>query len=991
MKKIKLKQCIILFNILFFLLLIESFICSIFFYDSKIIRPYEDAAHTLTNGYSVSENNYEMISDDPWISVETDFESIKEVSLLLEKEDHDVPMNVYYAQNGFYEENKKISKMINKNEHMIKVHLPSGNYNTVRLDIDGNFVLDNIMIRSNTSDNFFARNKIMITNFIILDLLVIIVFVIISFKNIKLFKNIKEKISYNYKNIITKRLVKMSPFFKKMLMICVLSFVIFLVYILNRFFYAWIYYYSPFPFWFYISLIYFGMFSFVFVLSSFLQIVYPDICLNHVEKRVHILLWGGLLIAGFLYINSHSSAEGEVSYVDVTPDYLSTCKIEGYLQNGNELIYQEGIDCSIIINGRSNLWQFILCLNNKIEPGKKIHVQALDLQGNLLGAELISESAEAGLIKVSFENLDCQQIKLSIPATIEISRIFYLANMKHVWFLKCIALLFWIGIAYQIAYILSKYNLFASKCNAILEKITDIKQKKKAIIKVFIIFVLSLLVAFIASAVYSFYSVRTITAKTYLFFLLVICLTDIFIFMRQYFKDKLETVGLFIILCTGSIFALISPCQVGISYDDEVHYKNVSNMVNALDGKISYVEEYQYAKYSDVAINKSGYAREDQEAWNEFVDTLDQEGYYYKRTNAYHFSISQLVYLPSAMGIIISKGFGLPYHICFMAGKWANVWLLAILAYFSMKKLKSGKLVVLLITLIPINIFTAGNYTYDTWLNAWVILGLSLFFGEMQKPHEKISLKTMWGIAVCMFLAMIAKPVYFILIFIVLFLPGTKFDTKLMRIKYCILQLSAMVVLFAVLYFLNMQGGDLPVNGDPRGSAEISPAGQVAFMLAYPFKTIGTIITFLKSYLNPFGEAQPYICEMAYFGMVKFSGNAMVILLILGALCSREKNEPAKYPWWFRAGILLEYIGTGAVAALSMYVVFTPVGADTVYGCQGRYLLPAIYPILYVLTRFSGETYIKNILREQNINQIFSALFALIAIEGFWNGCLILY
>ena len=101
MKKISLKQIITIFNILFCLVLIESFICSIFFYDSRIIRPYEDAAHTLTNGYSISGNNYEMISDDPWITVESDFESIKEVSLLLGKKDYDVSMDVYYAQSGF--------------------------------------------------------------------------------------------------------------------------------------------------------------------------------------------------------------------------------------------------------------------------------------------------------------------------------------------------------------------------------------------------------------------------------------------------------------------------------------------------------------------------------------------------------------------------------------------------------------------------------------------------------------------------------------------------------------------------------------------------------------------------------------------------------------------------------------------------------------------------------------------------------------------------
>ena len=78
------------------------------------------------------------------------------------------------------------------------------------------------------------------------------------------------------------------------------------------------------------------------------------------------------------------------------------------------------------------------------------------------------------------------------------------------------------------------------------------------------------------------------------------------------------------------------------------------------------------------------------------------------------------------------------------------------------------------------------------------------------------------------------------------------------------------------------------------------------------------------------------------------------IVLTVCSFLSVNRKETAKFPWWYRLGVLAVYVVIGFFAAFSMYVMFTPVGVETVYGCQARYILPAVFPVLFACTRWSG-------------------------------------
>ena len=73
-----------------------------------------------------------------------------------------------------------------------------------------------------------------------------------------------------------------------------------------------------------------------------------------------------------------------------------------------------------------------------------------------------------------------------------------------------------------------------------------------------------------------------------------------------------------------------------------------------------------------------------------------------------------------------------------------------------------------------------------------------------------------------------------------------------------------------------------------------------------------------------------------------------------------------------------------------MYIVFTPVGLDTVAGCQGRYIIPALFPTLFVLTSFSGKTYVKNRLLSVLLPAVLVAVLAILGVAGMKSASLIM-
>ncbi len=469
--------------------------------------------------------------------------------------------------------------------------------------------------------------------------------------------------------------------------------------------------------------------------------------------------------------------------------------------------------------------------------------------------------------------------------------------------------------------------------------------------------------------------------------LLLALLLSSYIAFRKYAAKKIEVFGFFTVLMVGMAFAVVEPPNVGVSWDDEVHYQYANEASHAIDQQVPFANRIIYDNYQTVALEKMDYSREEQKYYRNILnDTLEAK--YYKPSSSMVSWNVRIAYLPSMIGMVFAGGLGLSFCSMLIVGRMFNVLALACLIYFSMKKLKAGKIIPLMIGLIPTNIFIASNYSYDTWLTGWSILGLATFCGEWQNREQKISTKNMILIFGSMLLAVMPKLVYFPLTLICFFMPLKKFENNRQRNKYWLMIMISTVLPFVLMYILNIMNG--VGQGDTRGGEAVNATSQMDFIKAEPIKALLIILNYLKSYLNPLQEGTQYLTNQAYFGIVPVSVYLILGIIVIGAFASREEGEE-RFPLWTKAGALVVYATIGFIVALAMYVSFTGVGMETVAGCQGRYLIPTFFPVIFVLSRIPGKTRVKNIVKEENLNIMICTFFALINIYGLLVGCLYFY
>ena len=455
-------------------------------------------------------------------------------------------------------------------------------------------------------------------------------------------------------------------------------------------------------------------------------------------------------------------------------------------------------------------------------------------------------------------------------------------------------------------------------------------------------------------------------------------------------RHRLEWVTFILILVIGGLYSFLEPPFTGMCWDDEFHYTTSIRYGHIYSSAVSASDYDVMFRTVSRNITSEIFKWEERGKYSRYLNEIDRRGYIMVYPERKPVRISTLPYIPYLIPLLMMKTLHVPWTIRFMIGRWVYVWFLAIFTVLGMRRLKSGKLVAALIALTPGVIFLAGNYSYDTWITALYLYGMCCVFGELQKQQEPIGLKTSGKIFASLALAGIPKPVYFPINAIAFFMPRNKFRTKK---GYWYYKLAAVCcVAFPILLtWLNTfgQSGGIGV-GDARGGSAVNAAVQVQLAIQEPGRFAHVILNFLKGYLNPFGFGKGWSSSFAYLGNLNIGG-LVFILILVGVVVSWARKEPGKFPWWYRLGLLFVYFAIGAIATVSMYVSFTPVGSDTVLGAQPRYLTPVMFPTIYGVTRLSGGKVLTNKTFQTVGHVVLLAAMAALNVYAIWSLCLVLY
>ena len=363
---------------------------------------------------------------------------------------------------------------------------------------------------------------------------------------------------------------------------------------------------------------------------------------------------------------------------------------------------------------------------------------------------------------------------------------------------------------------------------------------------------------------------------------------------------------------------------------------------NFFDGARLEVENKLMTEYEATIFDKFAYDRESRKEYYAELNALYDEKKvdhpdYFER------AIYSIAYLPAAIGTIVGEGLSLSFVHVFMMGKFFNLLCYALLIYFAIRRIRYGKVLLAAFGLLPTNLYMAANYSYDPWVIGWIVLAFAYYFEEIQNPDRPLQWKNVICMVVFLLLGCMPKAVYCVMALPFLFMPKKKFASKKMRMCYylpVIIAGTALLGSFLIPVLANGAGA-----GDVRGGTGVNADAQLAYIFAHPGEYMGVLARFLKQYLSV-GNAQSYLQMYFHFGNGAFVGTTLSILVVT-AFLDRQPEETLGF------GVRLSTFAAGILAvvacATAMYIAYTSVASAEIGGCQGRYFLPAVFPILMAI------------------------------------------
>jgi len=448
---------------------------------------------------------------------------------------------------------------------------------------------------------------------------------------------------------------------------------------------------------------------------------------------------------------------------------------------------------------------------------------------------------------------------------------------------------------------------------------------------------------------------RTFLFSQYWLVFTIIWIPLAFYIYRKQIGERIEIGFLIVSLSLGILLISSVPAIPMASWDEYIHFQRVIGVAGLGINRMTTADIMEQTLRID--FNPEVIAGQMQMLEEEFRQGAVSEVWT-------GFNYTQLGYLPLAAGILFGRLAHFSYSTIFRMGKLFNLLVYVTLAFLSIKKLKSGKVILSIIALFPTNLFLATSYSYDPWVTVWFMFGFSSFVSELQQPDKLLNWRGIAGLILPFIIGCGPKAIYALFMLVLLLMPRQKFSSNQQAkwFKFFVLYSVGIVTLYFLTPFFAQIGAGKYL-GDTRGYDNVDSGKQVAFVLKNPFTYAMTLLKFLLEEYFTFDSSAMYMTELAYLG---HTGNHVMLAAALMVAVYTDKNE---YDLKilsnkFRVCILLAFFITVCAIVSALYVSFTPVGESTVYGCQLRYLLPILFPVYFVI----GSPRIQNNIKKSTYN-----------------------
>ena len=386
---------------------------------------------------------------------------------------------------------------------------------------------------------------------------------------------------------------------------------------------------------------------------------------------------------------------------------------------------------------------------------------------------------------------------------------------------------------------------------------------------------------------------------------------------------------------------------------------------NGWDEQIHFMTAYQLSFRGSARETNDALIKMQERISKDMYNTLEEKQLFiqymnnaYERNKAMtektiHWSYNKVGYMNQVVVLWIGRHLNLSFYHLFLFGKLVNLLTYVVLMLLAVKIIPVYKHIIVLLGMIPTQIFIASTYTYDVIVHAGLMLGFAcwakvVFGGNQKKSENRIYMILS---IVIIILSSLSKAVYVPLVLLCCFIPKERFASEReFRIFYRIILTGCAVVVMTfsvplIKYTIYSQTGMMT---DSRGG-NTDAVLQLQSILQYPVQYIKILTASVMKELSDFCIGHAALANFGRFGELETEFYLITLSWILCCALGIKKTSICSMNRKMRVGIISLSIFVMILIWTSMYLIYTPIGADHINGVQARYYFPILAPVLLTI------------------------------------------
>ena len=442
-------------------------------------------------------------------------------------------------------------------------------------------------------------------------------------------------------------------------------------------------------------------------------------------------------------------------------------------------------------------------------------------------------------------------------------------------------------------------------------------------------------------------------------------------------------------LLAGCLMVFLFPNHGVVNWDGEYHYEQALRYSYLGEKRVT---EADRGFLEAVDYREVSYPLESREALNAMQQEQYEEGA--APSEPPQIMLNSVYEIFAGTGLFLGRVLHLSWNAQLCLGRLFNLLAYTFFGYLAVRRLKSGKMILACILLIPTNVFVGSTFSYDPGVTVFLALALSYYFAEWQEPGAKLTRSRAYIMLGAGAFACLTKAFYAPALLLTLFMPRNKWAASkeesrvyITRRQYVLLLLCA-VLAGLIPYILPLLQGTM--TSDMRGGSSGEPLEHLAYVLENPLRWFSVMFRFQGEYFSP-AQSRMLLTYFCYEGKAPYWEILYALLVVLAFTDRKPCDRPFEKKIGIRIiGMLLLYLIT-CIICLCLYVTFTDLGADTIRGVQPRYLSPIVFPVLMLAGSglIAGLLKIDREWKQRVFNSLAFSVSLFVLFFGIWHTCVI--